>query len=157
MIENGDYDMLDSIYYYEDGEIIFAQGSYGDELYVIYSGRVELSLMTNNEKKVLTILGKDAFFGEIALLSDTTRTATATAIERTALLPFDKVAMIKRIETNPKFALHLITALSERLMRTTSKLTELIAIIAKEHDDKEIQRMLREHTLLDFPDKVFTR
>jgi CRP-like cAMP-binding protein len=149
MVENNDYDMLDSIYYYEDGEVIFSEGSYGDEMYVVYSGGVELSRLVNNEKKVLTVLGKDSFFGEMALLSDTMRTATATAIGRTALLPFDKKAMVKRIETNPKFALHLIDSLTERLIRTTSRLTELTGMIMNDHDDEQIRRLIERSDLLD--------
>lgn len=146
MVGHDAYNMLDSISYYEDGEVIFAEGSRGDEMYVIHSGEVELSRMINNEKKVLTVLAKDSFFGEMALLSDTTRTATATAIGRTALLPFDKEAMIKRIENNPKFALHLITSLSERLMKTTSTLIALISAV-RQHDDEQIQRMLNQDIL----------
>ena len=85
--------------------------------------------MAEGEKKVLTILSKDSFFGEMALLSDTPRTATAIALGQTTLLPFDKEAMVKRIENNPKFALHLISALSERLMNTTSRLMELLEMV----------------------------
>ena len=149
MAENEANDMLDCIYYYEPGEVIFAEGSHGDEMYVIYSGRVELSPIANDEKKVLTILGKDSFFGEMALLSDTERTATAIAVERTALLPFDKNALIERIETNPKFALHLIASLSERLIKTTAKLTKLTEMVMKEHDDEEVQRMLSQDDMFD--------
>jgi len=138
--------MLDSISYYEDGEVIFAEGSHGDMMYVIHSGQVELSRMVEDEKKVLIVLGRDGFFGEMALLSDTKRTATATAIGRTMLLPLDREAMVDRIESNPTFALHLITSLSERLMRTTSTLITLITAI-REHNDEQIQRMLSQDIL----------
>ena len=141
---NNTYDILDSISYYEDGEVIFAEGGYGDEMYVIHSGEVELSQITeSNQRKVLDILGKDSFFGEMALLSNTVRTATATAVGKTALIPFDKEAMIKRIESNPTFALHLLTSLSDRLMKTTSKLMKLVAII-EEHGDEQIQHVVNQ-------------
>ena len=133
MAERDTYDMLDSISYYDDGEVIFVEESRGDEMYVIQSGEVELSQMINNEKRVLTILGKDSFFGEMALLSHRPRTATATAIGRTALLPFDREAMLKRIETNPRFALTLLNALSERLAETTSK---LVAMMERNRDEQ---------------------
>jgi len=134
MVENNDnnYDVFDSICYYEDGEVIFTEGSYGDEMYVIHSGEVEISRMTNEGKKVLTILTKDGFFGEMALLSDSPRTATAISIGKSVLLPFDKEAMMRRIESNPRFAMHLLTSLSERLMKTTASLTELIDATEKD-------------------------
>ena len=141
---NNTYDILDSISYYEDGEVIFAEGGYGDEMYIIHSGEVELSQVTsNNERKVLDILGKDSFFGEMALLSNTVRTATATAVGKTALIPFDKESMIKRIESNPRFALHLLASLSDRLMKTTSTLMKLVAIM-EEHGDEQIQRVVNQ-------------
>ena len=121
-----DDDVLESVYCYEAGEVIFSEGSYGEEMYVIHSGTVEISQIVNGKKETLAVLGKDSFFGEMALLSNTNRTATATALEKTMLLPFDKEAMIKRIETNPRFALHLITSLAERLIRTTSTLAKLM-------------------------------
>ena len=127
-------DMMESIYCYEEGENIFSEGSHGEEMYVIHSGTVEISQMVNGKKETLAVLGKDSFFGEMALLSNTTRTATAIALERTMLLPFDKEAMIKRIETNPRFALHLITSLSERLIRTTSTLAKLMGESGKQLD-----------------------
>lgn len=144
MAGNNAYDILDSISYYEDREVIFAEGGYGDEMYIIHSGEVELSQVTSdNERKVLDILGKDSFFGEMALLSNTVRTATATAVGKTALIPFDKEAMIKRIESNPRFALHLLASLSDRLMKTTSTLMKLLAII-EEHGDEQIQSMVNQ-------------
>lgn len=119
-------DMRDSIVYCDCREVIFAEKNLGDEMYVIHSGKVEISRMTDRGKQILCVLGKGSFFGEMALLSDTPRTATAIAIEPTTLLPFTKEAMIERIENNPTFALSLIIALSERLMNTTSSLMEQI-------------------------------
>ncbi len=137
------YDILDSVSYYEDGEIIFTEGSCGNEMYVIHSGQVEISKIINNQKKVLAILGKDSLFGEMALLCNTPRTATATALGKTTLLPFNEEAMIRRIESNPIFALSLIRSLSDRLMRTTSSMKELVTVM-REYDDERIKRILSE-------------
>ena len=137
------YDILNSVSYYEDGEVIFAEGSSGDEMYVIHSGQVEISKMINNQKRVLAIRGKDSLFGEMALLCNTPRTATATAMGRATLLPFNEEAMEKRIESNPVFALNLIRSLSDRLMRTTLRMKELVAVM-REYDDERIRSVLGE-------------
>ena len=65
---------------YKAGEIVFRQGDYPDRLYVIGSGEVEVIRETPGQPDmVLTRLGKDQFFGEIGILSDSPRTATVKA------------------------------------------------------------------------------
>jgi hypothetical protein len=62
---------------FKAGEYVFRQGDYPDRLYVIGQGEVEVVRETpGKEDVVLTTLGKDQFFGEIGILSDTPRTAT---------------------------------------------------------------------------------
>ena len=139
MAECNTYDICDSIAYCDCGEKIFTAGSYGDEMYIIHSGKVEISLMTDHGKQILAIVGKGGIFGEMALLSDTPRTATAVAIEPTTLLPFSREAMVARIESNPAFALSLITALSERLMNTTSRLVEQIEAVEKRYHEAKLE------------------
>ena len=77
--------------------------------------------MTKCGKQILATIGASSFFGEMALLNDTQRTATAKAMEPVTLQPLNKESMIERIGSDPKFALLLITILSERLINTTSR------------------------------------
>ncbi len=119
--------MSDLIACCDRGEVIFTENNYGDEMYIVRSGKVEISRMTEHGKQVLAIIGKGGFFGEMALLNDTPRTATATAVETTTLLTFSKEAVVARIKSNPAFALELLAGLSERLMYTTSRLMGHIA------------------------------
>jgi hypothetical protein len=65
---------------FKAGEIVFRQGDYPDRLYVIGDGEVDVVRETPGQPDVvLTRLGKDHFFGEIGILSDTPRTATVKA------------------------------------------------------------------------------
>ena len=65
---------------FKAGEVIFRQGDYPDRLYIIGKGEVDVVRETpEKEDVVLTRLGKDQFFGEIGILSDTPRTATVRA------------------------------------------------------------------------------
>jgi CRP-like cAMP-binding protein len=65
---------------YQAGEIVFRQGDYPDRLYVIGKGEVDVIRETPGEPDVvIDRLGKDQFFGEIGILSDTPRTATIRA------------------------------------------------------------------------------
>jgi len=124
----------DCIAYCDRGEEIFTEGSDGSEMYVVHSGKVEISHITNNGKQVLAIIEKGGFFGEMAILSDTQRTATATAIEPTILIRSDREAMVERVQKNPAFALELLIGLSARLMGTTTKLMEQISAVERQND-----------------------
>ncbi len=62
---------------------LFREGEAGDSAYIIESGRVEISLRREGHKMVIAELGPGALFGEMALVSDGTRSATATALEET--------------------------------------------------------------------------
>jgi EAL domain-containing protein (putative c-di-GMP-specific phosphodiesterase class I) len=62
---------------------LFREGEAGDSAYIIESGRVEISLRREGHKTVIAELGPGALFGEMALVSDGTRSATAMALEET--------------------------------------------------------------------------
>ena len=132
MVERTPYNISDSIVCYDPEEVIFTESSYGDEMYLIRSGRVEISRMNEYGKQVLNVIEKGDFFGEMALLGDTPRTATATAIEATTLLLLDRKAVVARIKSNPAFALNLLAGLSKRLTTTTSRLMGYITAV-EEH------------------------
>src|SRR2546422_11590004 len=68
------------------GTTIFHQGDPGHEMFVIAEGRVRLTLGNGGLEKELTVLGPGEFFGELSLLSDAPRSATATAVEDSTLL-----------------------------------------------------------------------
>jgi len=66
---------------FKAGEVVFRQGDYPDRLYVIGEGEVEVIREAPGQPEVvLTRLGKDQFFGEIGILSDSPRTATVRAV-----------------------------------------------------------------------------
>ena len=70
---------------YQDGQIIFEEGRFGDWIYVILSGSVEISRVLDGEKYVIAILNPGEIFGELGFLGGIKRTATATAIGETTL------------------------------------------------------------------------
>lgn len=70
---------------YQDGQTIFEEGKFGDWIYVILSGSVEISRVLEGEKYVIAILNPGEIFGELGFLGGIKRTATATAIGETIL------------------------------------------------------------------------
>lgn len=101
---------------FKPNEVIFSAGDSGDGFYVVESGRVQISVrLANNEPRMLASIGPGDFFGEMAVLDDAPRSATATAeLETKALfLPRDK--LLQLLERRPQLALNIIREFSIRM------------------------------------------
>ena len=75
---------------YKDGQIIFREGTYGDWMYVVLSGSVEVSKMNGGRKSIITVLEPDEVFGELGYLGAIKRIATVRAIGETTLGVIDR-------------------------------------------------------------------
>lgn len=71
---------------YEPGEIIFSEGEIGKALYIILNGSVVITKESNGDRVVLAELPAGSYFGELALIDQMPRFASASAQERTTLL-----------------------------------------------------------------------
>lgn len=110
--------------FYLAGQEIFAEGSRGDMMYVILEGEVEiLKSAQAGSAKVLSTLGKGEFFGEMALIDESPRSASAVAKVDTKLLGMNESVLDTYILTNPEFASKMIRNLAKRL-RGANKLIE---------------------------------
>jgi len=98
-------------------EVIFKEGSAGSEMYLIHSGRVLLSVRQNETQEVpLVVLNPGDFFGEMALVDDSPRSATASAVEDdTELIVMDRARFLFMVRQQPEFALSLMHTLCRRL------------------------------------------
>jgi CRP/FNR family cyclic AMP-dependent transcriptional regulator len=109
---------------YREGEVIFVEGDIGRALFVLESGRVELTRTGPDGKPVLLhALQPGDFFGEMALLESLPRTATATATEKSRLHLLYKSKLDALLSGQPRIGVtimsHLARLLSARLRRTT--------------------------------------
>lgn len=75
---------------HQAGEVIFKEGSHGDAVYILSSGKVEISKVVQGKKLVFGIFGPGDMFGEMSYLDPAPRSATATALEDTVLELLDK-------------------------------------------------------------------
>jgi NADH dehydrogenase len=79
--------------YFEPGQVVFREGDRGDWLYVVTEGEVEvLKSVRGRGEQPVRRLGVGECFGEIALVSDTTRSATVRAVAATNVLAVDREA-----------------------------------------------------------------
>jgi len=84
---------------YKKDEVLFNEGDPGVGMYIIEKGRVNITI--GSENKLVASLSNGEFFGEMALLSETPRTATATASVPSNILGFFQSDLFGLTETNP--------------------------------------------------------
>ncbi|HEY8022002.1 MAG TPA: cyclic nucleotide-binding domain-containing protein [Thermoanaerobaculia bacterium] len=100
------------------GEYIFREGDLGTEMFIIHEGQVEILNRVGDEERLLAVLEKGDFFGEMALLEDRPRAASARALAQTRLLQINGSTFDQMLRDNPEIAVRMMRKLSRRLRET---------------------------------------
>jgi Cyclic nucleotide-binding domain/Ammonium Transporter Family len=101
---------------FSDGEVIVAEGSQGDSMYVVQSGKVEIVHQDESgTEHVLGTLKTGEFFGEMAIFENEVRSATVRSVGDTVVLEVDKRTVQQRIQENPGLAVNMLKTMSSRL------------------------------------------
>lgn len=113
---------------YHEGEALFVEGDIGRALFIVETGKVELTKRGQDGKaQVLAVLGPGSFFGEMALLEQLPRSASAHAAERSSLLLLYRAKLDEMLHSHPRIGIaimtHLARLLSSRLRKTSQELT----------------------------------
>lgn len=99
----------------DEGEVIFKEGDEGDAFYIVHDGGVELTVTRpSGEVEKLALRRPGEAFGEMALLNDAPRSATATAASRSTLVRLDKEGFHALLGHN-SLALRILASLSRAL------------------------------------------
>ncbi|MBI5596163.1 MAG: Crp/Fnr family transcriptional regulator [Elusimicrobia bacterium] len=108
-------------------ERIFSKSDAPDHMFVVISGRVKIFLSGNGRRqKTFAYLGAGDFFGEMAVITGKTRSASAEAVEPTSLLMIHKRDFRRLLETDPKLSLYLLEAVSTRLHQADEEISDLL-------------------------------
>lgn len=111
---------------FNTSQIIFHLGDPGGLLYIIISGKIKISHSTaEGQEAVLAILGAGDFFGELALLDDGPRSATAEAIEPTETMTLHREEFIRFLNHNPAFAYHVMNTLARRIRNLNDQISDI--------------------------------
>ena len=95
-------------------DVIFEEGSTGRELFVVLDGKVEIAKVNGAGKTVIVTLGKGEFFGEMAVIDGSSRSATAiSAAPNTRVMRINHARFVYLVSQQPAFALMIMDALSE--------------------------------------------
>lgn len=108
------------------GTVLFREGEPGKEMYVLQSGKVAISKKVRDVEKVLAILGPGEFFGEMAIISNKPRNASATVEEDARLLVIDPRTFEAMIRGNSEISVRMIKKLAERLSDADAQIENLL-------------------------------
>ncbi len=100
---------------YQPGEIIFCEYEPGDAFYLIQQGRVQISKIMGDIEKTVDVLQPGEIFGEMAILEEAPRSATAIAVERVKCLEFNRENFEILMRGNPAIALKLLKLFTKRI------------------------------------------
>ena len=110
---------------FQKKEMIFAQGDKMDGLFFIQTGKIQLSVVSDDGREaVLGILGAGDFFGEGGLAGQLLRMSSATAMTDCVLLNVDKTALLREMVLQPKLSALFMKYLLKRNIRYQDDLVD---------------------------------
>jgi len=108
------------------GDVIFQEGDPGNLVYLIQQGKIQISKAMGDRTKVLAVLSRGEFFGEMALISEKPRSATASALDDCRLLALDKKLFFKILRSNYDITVRLVEQLAGRLKTANQQLETVL-------------------------------
>jgi CRP-like cAMP-binding protein len=111
---------------YRDNEIIFCEHEPGSALYIIQKGKIKITKIVHNNEVLLAVLKPGDIFGEMALLENKPRSASAISFGESELLAVGKDNFEIMVKTNPQLGTKLITLLSERIWKAYRQLANIL-------------------------------
>lgn len=116
---------------YQPGEIVFGEGDIGRALFILESGKVELSRKgLEGESVMLHTVKPGEFFGEMAMLESLPRSATATAVEPSRLHLLYRTKLDTLLYTHPRIGVAIMTHLARLLSARLRRSAPPLAVVA---------------------------
>ncbi|MHB8843896.1 MAG: Crp/Fnr family transcriptional regulator [Nitrospirota bacterium] len=128
------------------GTVLFREGDKGEEMFILQSGKVKISKKIRGVEKTLATLEKGEFFGEMAILNDKPRSASAETIEDCEMLVIDRKTFETLLRSNVEIAIRFIKRLADRLREANDQMealmirdntSRLVSLLAKQVKEKK--------------------
>jgi CRP/FNR family cyclic AMP-dependent transcriptional regulator len=100
---------------FQKGDVIFCEFEPGDNFYLIQSGRVQLVKIMGDIEKIIDILEPGEIFGEMSILEEAPRSATAIAHTAVKALEFNRENFEVLMQGNPQIAMKLLKTFTRRI------------------------------------------
>ena len=128
-----------SIHKFAKGETIFSQGDPANSVFYIQSGKVKITVVSEQGKEAVVALpGADEFLGEGSLNGQRARLSTATAMTECELMRVEKAAMLRVLRDEPDFSRMFISHILTRTARVEEDLVDQLF----NSTEKRLARML---------------
>ena len=113
--------------------VIFKEGSQGNQMGLIVSGKVKVFKSINGDEILLGKLGKNEFIGEMSLFSGNPRSASVATLEETHIAIFTIEDYLAKVKESPDFSCLLIRELARRLT-VTHRIIEHLEGVKKSYE-----------------------
>jgi len=111
---------------YKKDNMVLIEEEVGSTMFVILSGRVKISRISDEGREViLSILVDGDFFGEMSILDGQTRSANAVTLEDTEMLIIRRENFLQMLYNYPQIAINLLKELAHRLRRSDAQIKSL--------------------------------
>ncbi len=126
---------------YQKNTMIFSECQSGSDMFIIQEGQVKITKIVNDNEVILAVLKKGDMFGEMALLENKPRSASAIAFEDCRLAVVNRANFEQMVTTQPQMISRLTTTLSDRLWALTRQLenTQIREPMHRLYDMLELQ------------------
>ncbi len=112
--------------HFPKGGVIFFENDEGSSFFMIEAGRVKVSILGDDGREViLSMMGPGDFFGEMALLDDEPRSATAIAAETTELISLNRSDFQSAVDENPEILRARLGILLARVRKANHQISTL--------------------------------
>jgi len=130
---------------FKAGEFIYHEKKPGVDMYLITSGKVESIREMGDDKIVLEVLGRNSFFGEMALFGDSWRETSIRAIEDTEVIIVNKQIMQLQFKKIPEWFVSIINTIAQRILTTKKGIKSKVRVSLDYSIIKIINLLLDEH------------
>ena len=112
---------------FEKNEIIIRENEFGNNVYIIKDGRVQVSKKINGREFLIGILSKGEIFGEMTIIDEKPRSATIKALEQTILKVFKRDEFLKILQEDREVSITILSSLFNRLREANVKILQFEA------------------------------
>ena len=117
--------------YLHDGNVLFTQGEPADAGYVLQEGLLSLAPVRGNAEPLM--VGPGTLLGELALLTETQRPVTATALEPSTVIRIPRTLFLKMLEGYPEAAVRLRDSFIARAEHAESDMHRVRRVLEENH------------------------